>query len=206
MRTDKKRLRHQAITEAAYALLAQKGYDGTSMLSIAKAAKASNETLYRWYGSKQGLFETMVRDNAEDAKMLLETALDKQDDPFQTLANLAPLLLAMLLGERAILLNRAAAADPSGELGAAISAGGRDAIQPMIASLMSALKGASHTDVKTLVDWFISLLVGDQQVKRAIGVLPEPTPAQINERSAMALAAFSQLVHADDAAPSRTAR
>ena len=61
MRSEKKQARHEAITKAAYAQLAKNGYDGTSMLSIAKAAKASNETLYRWYGDKQGLFAAMVR-------------------------------------------------------------------------------------------------------------------------------------------------
>ena len=52
MRDDKKQQRRRQIEAAAYDLLVQYGYDGTSMLAVAKAAKASNETMYRWYGDK----------------------------------------------------------------------------------------------------------------------------------------------------------
>ncbi|WP_237352646.1 TetR family transcriptional regulator [Rhizobium leguminosarum] len=44
------------------------------MLDIAKAAKASNETLYRWYGDKNGLFQTMVESNARATKTALDAA------------------------------------------------------------------------------------------------------------------------------------
>ncbi|MCP4433742.1 MAG: TetR/AcrR family transcriptional regulator, partial [Gammaproteobacteria bacterium] len=47
--------RQYRIEEATYELLAESGYHACSMLSIAKRAKASNETLYRWYGDKVGL-------------------------------------------------------------------------------------------------------------------------------------------------------
>ena len=124
------------------------------LLSIAKAAKASNETLYRWYGDKRGLFEAMVRDNADDIKTTLERAINEASDPSETLRRVAPLLLTMLLGERAILLNRAAAADPSGELGAAIAAGGRDAVQPLITSLIHALCDGKDLDVPELTEGF----------------------------------------------------
>lgn len=194
MRDEKKKVRHEAITQAAYLLLAEKGYEGASMLSIAKTAKASNETLYRWYGSKCGLFEAMVQDNSEATKTLLKKAVEDHHTPLKTLAEIAPVLLTMLLGERAILLNRAAAADHSGELGAAISAGGRNIIQPLIANVMNTINGSSDSNVQEMTDWFVSLLVGDLQIKRAIGVTPEPTQAQIKKRSHMALDAFSKLL------------
>ena len=101
------------------------------MLNIAKAAKASNETLYRWYGSKVGLFEAMVRDNAAETKDRLEAALHSQADPYETLRTVAPVLLGMLVGDRAVLLNRAAAADPSNELGAAMAKTGGGVWAPL---------------------------------------------------------------------------
>ena len=112
--------REATIHAAAYALLAQHGYGGTSMLRIARAAQASNETLYRWYGDKDGLFTAMARENAADTRRLLENALECHDDPWEALVAVAPTFLRMILGDRAILLNRAAAADPTGALGAAI--------------------------------------------------------------------------------------
>lgn len=194
MRDAKKQLRHETITRAAYRQLAAKGYDGASMLSIAKAAKASNETLYRWYGDKRGLFETMVRDNAAEIKALLETAAEGPEDPAETLRRVAPLLLKMLLGERAILLNKAAAADASGALGAAIAAGGRDAIQPLIARLIGAICKDEGRERSAQTDLFLGLLIGDSQIRRVIGTLDEPKPAEITARSTRALEAFFQLV------------
>jgi AcrR family transcriptional regulator len=194
MRDEQKKIRHEVIKNAAYSLLAAKGYDGASMLSIAKAAKASNETLYRWYGDKRGLFEAMVRDNAEDIRTLLENAIEGADEPSETLRRVAPLLLTMLLGERAILLNRAAAADPSGELGAAIAAGGRDVIQPLIANLLRAVCGDQGADVRERADWFLGLLIGDLQIRRVIGVLKAPTKSETEARSQNALDVFFKLI------------
>lgn len=194
MREETKQKRHEVITEAAFGLLAERGYDGTSMLSIAKAAKASNETLYRWYGDKRGLFEAMVRDNAADIKTKMETAIKSGDDTIDTLTKIAPVFLTMLLGEKAILLNRAAAADPSGELGDAISAGGREVVQPLFAALMRDIGRIYHKDPSEFTVVFMSLLIGDQQIRRVIGMQDVPTQMQIDARCEMALTAFFKVL------------
>lgn len=194
MRPETRKKRHQAITDATYALLAENGYAGTSMLSIARAAKASNETLYRWYGDKRGLFETMVRDNAADAKALLEEAIDGQADPMAALEAVAPVLLNMLLGERAVALNRAAAGDASGELGAALSAGGREEIQPLIGDLIGRISARHASTPQDLGPWFVSLLIGDLQIRRAIGEMAEPDDAFVAARCDSALRAFRTLL------------
>ena len=194
MREETKQKRHEVITEAAFGLLAERGYDGTSMLSIAKAAKASNETLYRWYGDKRGLFEAMVRNNAADIKTKMETAIKSGDDTIDTLTKIAPVFLTMLLGEKAILLNRAAAADPSGELGDAISAGGREVVQPLFAALMRDIGRIYHKDPSEFTVVFMSLLIGDQQIRRVIGMQDVPTQMQIDARCEMALTAFFKVL------------
>ena len=194
MRDEKKQSRHEAITKVAYDLLAEKGYNGTSMLSIAKAAKASNETLYHWYGDKRGLFETMVRDNAAHTKVILERTIAEQTDPDETLAQVAPVFLAMVLGDRAVLLNRAAAADPSFELGAAISAGGREVIQPLIETLIRRIGDKHRIEVQNMAGHFLGLLIADIQIKRVIGVQDTLTDAQIKRQCEMALKAFYQLI------------
>lgn len=194
MREENKKARHEAITDAAYSLLAEKGYDGASMLSIAKAAKASNETLYRWYGDKRGLFEAMVRDNAADIEKKLTAAIEAKDDPLEALARVAPVFLTMLLGDKAILLNRAAAADPTGELGLAISAGGRDVVQPLFVNLMMDVTQGNENDAQKLTSILLGLLVEDFQIKRIIGVSPSPTETEIEERVTMALDALVRLL------------
>lgn len=194
MSDSQKQARHQAITQAAYALLAEKGYGGTSMLAVAKAAKASNETMYKWYGDKQGLFETMVRDNAAQTGELLRQALADQTDPLDALARISPIFLTMLLGEPAVLLNRAAAADPTGALGQALADGGRNEIQPLFAQLMATLATRSTHDAQTLAQTYLGLLIADTQIKRATGVMAEPSKTEIIQRCTFALKTFETLI------------
>jgi AcrR family transcriptional regulator len=194
MREETKKRRHEAIAAAAYTLLAEKGYDGASMLSIAKMAKASNETLYRWYGDKQGLFRALVQDNAAQIADELGQAIRRNDDPMQTLERVAPVFLTMLLGERGVLLNRAAASEPTGELGVALSAGGRDVVQPLFKDVMMGVAKGDNAQAEMLTGAFLGLLVGDLQIKRVIGVHPVLTQAQIDARVTGALRLFRKLV------------
>ena len=194
MRAENKRKRHDAIIAAAYSVLDQHGYEGTSMLKIAKAAKASNETLYRWYGDKRGLFEAMVRDNAAATKAQLDAATATETDALEALRSFAPDFLAMITSDRAIALNRAAAADATGELGAAISKAGRDQIGPLIGQLLSRLDDAQGYDLQELTTLYIGLLVGDLQIRRAIGVHPPLTETDIIARCALAERAMLHLL------------
>ncbi|WP_283401490.1 hypothetical protein [Aliiroseovarius halocynthiae] len=41
---------------------------------------------------------------------------------------------------------------------------------------------------------FLSLLIGDLQIKRVTGVMPAPTDADIDARCALALRAFKKLI------------
>ena len=194
-----RRKREVEIYEAAYELLSQNGYGGASMLRIAKAAKASNETLYRWYGDKDGLFKAMVRDNAAETRRMLDEALSSRNDPWATLESLAPVFLRMILGEKAILLNRAAAADPSGALGAAISGGGRNEVMPLLDELMRRLCLDTGSNPKDATDWFLSLLVGDLQIRRVIHERSALSERDIDNRCKAGLAAFRRLLGSSQA-------
>lgn len=196
MRDEARAERQAEIEEAAYRVVRSRGYRGASMLAVAREAKASNETLYRWYGDKRGLFRAMVESNAEATRTELRRALDRGADPLESLETIAPILLSMLLGERAISLNRAAAADESGELGAALAAGGRDSVLPLIEELMR--RGLTNRSIvapsaRTAAEWFISLLIGDQQIRRVIHAVPAPSKAVVSARSEEALQAFRKL-------------
>lgn len=186
--------RHDAIARAAYATLAKQGYAGASMMRIAVAAKASNETLYRWYGGKVGLFRAMVEDNAAQTRAVLLRALEEKADPYETLERVASVFLTMLLGDRAILLNQAAAADPTGELGATISAGGRAQVLPLLTQVMDRVCVDSDIPADEAARLFVSLLVGDLQIKRIIRNAPAPTAADIERICARAIQIFQRVI------------
>ena len=197
MRDDTRSRREDQIEAAAYALLAERGYAGTSMLNIAKRAKASNETLYRWYGDKRGLYLALIAKNAEAATQVLQAAEAKDMAPQDALAKLGPVLLCLLTGDKAVALNQAAAADATGELGQALAQAGRDTVAPMIGKVFENLRAdgvLSFKDTGDAVDLYLSLLVGDLQIRRVIGVLPGLSEDQVSARAAAATAQLALLL------------
>lgn len=181
MRDEKRAIREEQIIEAAYGLLEARGASGMSMLAVARAAKASNETLYNWYGDKLGLFRAMALRNGTEIVARLEAALAADASPLEALDGIGPLLLELLTGPRAVALARAAAGDASGALGAALAEAGRARVKPMIEALCQralddrALKGG---DAETICETYLSLLLGDLQIRRAIHAAPPlPRPA-----------------------------
>lgn len=196
MREDTKAVRQAEIEEAAYTLLKTRGYGGTSMLGVAKAAKASNETLYRWYGDKNGLFKTMVESNARATRAALEAAIRDEADPMATLETIAPILLSMLVGERAISLNRAAASDESGKLGTTIAVGGRDSVFPLIEQLIGRGLESGRLAAPSAgmaAEWFLSLLIGDLQIRRVIRTVPAPSDEDVRSRATAVISVFRRL-------------
>jgi AcrR family transcriptional regulator len=172
---------------------------------VATRAKASNETLYRWYGDKGGLARALVERNARAARAALDAALaDGDEDPLKTLGRVAPILLGLVLSERAAALNRAAAADSTGELGRAIGQAGRGAIEPRIEALAArAIKAdlLRAPDAAQAADRYLALLIGDAQIRRVIGVDPEPSDDEIRARAARGFKDFLELCGAERPPP-----
>ncbi|RKF07269.1 TetR/AcrR family transcriptional regulator [Oceaniradius stylonematis] len=191
--------RRTAIEDAAFALLIEKGYKATSMLEVARRAGASNETLYKWYGNKQGLFAALVKANARDVAELLRTRLDGADaDPLETLATVGPLLLDLVTGERAIALNRAAVGDvhDTATLGPALAESGREAVVPLIAELLGRARDRgllAFDDAGEVAETYVALLIGDLQIRRATGAIgPLPDDA-IRTRAMRAVGGITRL-------------
>jgi AcrR family transcriptional regulator len=196
MREDNKAQRREQIEAAAYDLLAIKGFQNMSMLAVSKSAKASNETLYRWYGDKIGLFKALIATNAERVATRLREALETSTQLDQALTEIGPVLLSMLLGDRAIALNRAAAADASGVLGEALAQEGRGKVFPLIAELFSRLvaQGVLKGDPAQIAALYVDLLVGDLQIRRATGALGPLRDRVIEDRAHLAHERLFRLV------------
>ena len=198
MRQEKRSLRQQQIEAAAYEVLEAKGYSGTSMLGIAKQARASNETLYNWYGDKIGLFRALVTRNAEEVRAHLETGLDTDHDALSILDTFGPKLLHLLTGDRAVALNRAAAADSSGELGSTLSKAGREAVLPLLEKVLLRARDEGHLHFENAgeaVGLYLDLLIGDQQIRRVIGRLPSPTETYCSDRSKRAVKLLCKILN-----------
>lgn len=178
--------RQKQIEKAAFDLLEEYGYEGISMLKIAKRAKASNETLYRWYGDKKGLFQSLVQNNAKEISRLLFSDVDNSRPLCEMLDVLGPTLLTLLTGPRAIALNRAAAGDPTGDLGRALAKSGRGTIMPLIEKVFERTDITDDTPIgepTNFADIYVRLLVGDLQIRRATGAIPQLSKSAILQRA-----------------------
>lgn len=201
--TPKQADRRARIERAAYEVLGEVGYNSASLLAVARRAPASNETLYRWYGNKQGLFRALVESNARDAEQILKAALAEGRPPMATLAALGPVLLRLVTGERAIMLNRAAAGDVSdtATLGQLIAASGRDTIRPLLMTVLSQAQTGGQIacdDPQKAAETYFHLLIGDLQIRRVIGVLDALSEEDIGQRSRAALEMFARLYAPQD--------
>ena len=198
METESQKERRMRIENAAYAVLRDKGYKGTSMLAIAKKAGCSNETLYRWYGNKQTLLASLVVANAEAVRLQIEQSIQADGDTVEELRLLGPRLLGVVTSRKAVALNRAAAGDVyhTKTLGTAIAEGGKNTIAPLVGRLIQngldrgMLQGGTAQQIAQI---YIALLIGDVQIQRAIGVIPELTHQESKDRADRACAVIQKL-------------
>ena len=145
-------------------------------------ARASNETMYNWEGNKQKLFGSLVEANTRE----LRARLDSQAEPLidmpihQALTILGALLLELVTSERAIALNRAAAGDvhDPATLSKTIAQAGRQTIVPLVRNLFEAARSSkklNFSDDDQIAEIGVSLLIGELQIQRVIGILPPLT-------------------------------
>jgi AcrR family transcriptional regulator len=191
--------RREEILKVALSVLAERGYRGASMREIAVRSRASKETLYAWFGDKRSLFEELVRWQAESLGAVLGPSLERvADDPSEVLRAFAAELQHLLLGDRAVVINRAAISEaPTHPTFAQILATqGRGSVVPKLMRYLEGQRERGRLDFEDAgkaIDVLIGLAVGDQQVRRLLGVLPMPEPEQIEARAERAVRAFLTL-------------
>jgi AcrR family transcriptional regulator len=192
-------VRREEILLVALSVLAERGYGGASMREIAGRARASKETLYAWFGDKRGLFEELVRWQAERVDAALTPSFDGEaSDAPQVLRDFAVELQKLLLGERSVVINRAAISEATTDptLAAALAAGGRESVVPRLVRYLERQRERGlleFDDPQNAVDVLIGLTIGDRQVRRLLGVLPMPELEQIEARADRAVGAFLTL-------------
>jgi AcrR family transcriptional regulator len=197
----------EVILDAAFELLVERGYRGTTMAAVAERAGSSKETLYAWFGSKPGLFTVLIRRQAEAANQAVAAAMagGAVADPAPTLTAFATNLLRLLLGERSVALNRAAVAElghgrpadaePGGELAAVLLAQGRHRTGPMVEGYLARLADAGRLRIDDPAEAFqllYGLVVRDLQIRVLLGE-PPPEPAAVAAQARTAVERFLTL-------------
>ena len=191
--------RQQAVLDAVLALMVEQGGELT-MNAVARRASCSKESLYKWFGDRDGLLTATVRWQASKVRAgnYDRTRLDAlalRDSLTRFAAN----WLGVISSPTSIALNRfaIAQAEPGGgKLGAIMLANGRFAIGGRLKPVLDAGREAgliAFDDTETAFRSFIGLVGRDVQIRLLLGDTLVLTPADIERDAARATEQFLAL-------------
>lgn len=185
--------RRSAVLDSAMAELLERGPNKLTMQAVATRAGSSKESLYSWFGNRQGLLAALIRRQAGQVNAAVGQALERPGDPAVTLAAIGRNLLRLLLGEVSVALNRAAMDSP--ELAHLLLQHGRHTTGPLIASFMSRLADEGRLriqDGEEAFQLFYGLIVRDLQIRVLLGERP-PAEEELDAQSQTAVERFLDL-------------
>jgi AcrR family transcriptional regulator len=195
--------RQGEVLDAALALLKERG-EAPTMNAVAERASCSKETLYKWFGGRNGLLTATVQRQASQVRALPvpDGGLDRE--ALRTsLVEFARNWLRTITGETSVALNRLAVGEAGLEaraLGRIVLENGPRAMLHRLEPLLEAGRDAgllSFDDVQAAFGTFFGLVVRDTQIRLLLGDDQRPSEAEIQHHAVHATAQFFALFGAD---------
>ncbi|MBN9079624.1 MAG: TetR family transcriptional regulator [Rhizobiales bacterium 65-79] len=199
MDMDRLTTRQRDVLDAALALLMEAG-DGLTMTGVARRASCSKETLYKWFGDRDGLLTATVQWQA--SKVRVEPVdPDRLDIAGLTaaLTGFAADWLRVVSSQTSIALNRLAIAHAGSDkpgLGAIVLENGRFALARRLKPVLEAgrKKGLlAFDDAEPAFRTFFGLVARDVQTRLLLGDRLKLTEAEIAGDAADATQQFLAL-------------
>jgi AcrR family transcriptional regulator len=168
--------RQSSVLEEALRLIVSGGEKALTTAGVARAANCSKESLYKWFGDRNGLMEAMVAYQASKVKTgeIPHGALTPEVFE-RLLREFATGLLEVLSGEVSLALNRLAigqAGSDGAGLGATLLERGRRQIGRREAALLLSAKRAGlidFDDANEAYETLYGLIVKDLHVRMLLG-------------------------------------
>lgn len=191
--------RQSEVLDAVLELLVEGG-DAVTMNAVARRASCSKETLYKWFGDRDGLLTATVRWQASkvrageyDRQRLDATALR------ESLERFAVNWLKVISSHSSIALNRVAvshAGSSKSNLGAIVLANGRFALGARLKPVLEAGRTAgllAFDDAEAAFRTFFGLIGRDIQIRLLLGDKLEMTESDMAHDAALAARQFFAL-------------
>jgi AcrR family transcriptional regulator len=166
--------RERELLDAAESVIVEKGYHHATMRDLADRAGASKETLYSWFGGREGLVAAVIAANADASAARLLAALEADvtdaSGASEALTAYAAALLSLLTSDTSVALNRAAMSSP--ELAKILLASGRHRVGPIVEEYLGRLHSAGIIDAPDPSEAFrtlYGLVVRDTQILVLLG-------------------------------------
>ena len=185
-----------AVLDAVLALLVE-GADVT-MSAVARRASCSKETLYKWFGDRDGLLTATVRWQASKVRAGTydRTRIDAAALR-ESLQAFAANWLRVISSDTSVALNRVAIGQGGGDhLGRIVLANGRFAIGERLKPLLEAGREAgllAFDDAEDAFRTFFGLVGRDVQIRLLLGDATRPAEAEIRRDAARATRQFFAL-------------
>lgn len=174
--------RQHDVLECALSLLVAGGERALTTARVARTANCSKESLYRWFGDRDGLLAAMIAHQASKVRTFSDSDAPMDCEQFRAqLVGFAHDLLQVLGGDVSLALNRLAIGQASREesrLGQLLVEQGRRRIDEGAATLLKAGRRCGHIDFKNLDETYrtlyglvvrdlhVRMLLGDDEIRR----------------------------------------
>jgi AcrR family transcriptional regulator len=185
-------------------LMVEEG-DGFSMAKVCRRASCSKETLYNWFGDRDGLLTATVQWQASKVKMPGMTGKSPTPAMFREgLIAFAENWLTVITGDVSAALNRLAishAGSGKSRLGEIVLQNGPLAmtgrLRPIFEiGLKSGLIKCDSLDAA--LKTFFGLVVGDWQIRKLLGDVTKPSPSGIQMTATRAVDQFLALYETEN--------
>jgi AcrR family transcriptional regulator len=191
--------RQRDVLDAALRLLVEEG-DALTMAAVARRASCSKETLYRWFGDRDGLLTATVKWQASAVRV---APVDRQRLDLQSLTTsleqFASNWLGVISSDTSIALNRVAVSHAGSDkknLGAIVLENGRLEMGRRLKPVLEAGRDGgllAFDDAEEAFRTFFGLVARDVQIRLLLGDRLKLTAAAIARDSAQATQQFLAL-------------
>ncbi len=195
--------RQAEVLDATLRLLVEDGH-ALTMAAVARRASCSKETLYKWFGDRDGLLSATVQYQASRVHVpAVGPARIDRASLIERLEDFAAKWLTVISSDTSLALNRVAigqAVSDQGHLGAIVLKQGRFALGERLKPVLEAGRAAGFLrfdDSETAFRSFFGLFARDVQIRLLLGENLKMTTASIKADAANATRQFFALYGAE---------
>lgn len=174
--------RRREIAAVAEQVFFENGFTDTTMQTIAARAGASKETLYRHFGSKEGLFAEIVGTRAKGFLGGLDENFERPGSVADALRDLGVKMLEAMVGPDAISLCRTVIAESprNPELGRIFFAAGPERVRARLTAFLTAARDRGElacADPVLAARIFLGAIMSSFHLMRLVLLEPPPVSA-----------------------------
>lgn len=189
--------RQREVLENALDLLVAGGEKALTTANIARASNCSKESLYKWFGDRDGLLAAMMAfQGSKVGAGVGEVALETSEAFKAFLNRFAFQLLTVLSGDTSLALNRLAigqASNDTSELGPLLIKNGRGAIQTKAIGFLKTARDMNYLEFADPEDTYhmlYGLIVRDSHVRLLLGEKASTNELNFNAQAKLAIDQF----------------